>query len=238
MGTAVSYSAVTGSGGIFSPTDPPHQPSQISTTDTIKRRHSIRSWIRGNPEPHKGNNRSAFSDKQHQAAAKPSSMSYQCCACLEQINSSPIITLECKHSYCPDCLRTMIMQSVQNVERFPPRCCKIPFPENQIPKVLSAEESKIYADAVKEFGTKDKTYCSNGSCGEFIFPDTIKAGVATCSRCLSSTCAMCKKPFHTDDCPSDPGLQATLELAQKKGWKRCCSCKALVERISGCSHVR
>lgn len=39
------------------------------------------------------------------------------------------------------------------------------------------------------------------------------------------------------DCPEDFGLEATLEEAERQGWRRCYKCRALVELTVGCRHI-
>ena len=39
------------------------------------------------------------------------------------------------------------------------------------------------------------------------------------------------------ECPQDYGLDATLEFAEHEGWRRCHSCRAMVELTVGCRHV-
>jgi hypothetical protein len=39
------------------------------------------------------------------------------------------------------------------------------------------------------------------------------------------------------ECPQDFGLEATLEEAERQGWRRCYQCRALVELTVGCRHI-
>ena len=39
------------------------------------------------------------------------------------------------------------------------------------------------------------------------------------------------------DCPQDPNIQMTNDLADLEGWKRCYQCRAFVEHNQGCRHI-
>ena len=49
---------------------------------------------------------------------------------------------------------------------------------------------------------------------------------------------MCRGRAHCEiDCQQDITMQATINLAERAGWKRCYSCHTLVERNNGCRHM-
>jgi len=52
-------------------------------------------------------------------------------------------------------------------------------------------------------------------------------------------CRICRAAAHDDDedCPQDFGLDATLEAAEREGWRRCYRCRAMVELTVGCRHI-
>jgi hypothetical protein len=102
---------------------------------------------------------------------------------------------------------------------------------------LSASEIEKFHKARIVFSTLDKTYCSNPECAEFILPAQIMADHAYCKICGSETCVHCKQYMHSGDCPEDDDLNAIIQLAQDEGWRRCHSCKAMVELTYGCNHM-
>lgn len=164
---------------------------------------------------------------------------FECTGCTSEFRWSSTTQLACGHGYCKPCLRKFIMAGV--VERdlmlVPPRCCGTAVPFRDIACTLTEAEMEDFELAELEKATKNKTYCCNPDCGKFIAPKTIIAGEATCSRCETKTCAMCKSPGHRGDCPEDPDIQATLELGAENKWQRCFSCRSLVEIDWGCNHM-
>jgi hypothetical protein len=164
---------------------------------------------------------------------------FQCTACADNFRWVDITHLQCEHDYCPPCLKRFILRGVTDHELalIPPRCCGQSVPHGVIVNVLNHEEMEDFQNATVERDTRDKTYCSNAECGKFIAPQHIVADDATCPKCKSRTCTMCKNAFHMDDCPEDPGLQATLELGTANDWQRCFSCRSLVAIERGCNHM-
>ncbi|KAL2871417.1 E3 ubiquitin-protein ligase [Aspergillus lucknowensis] len=162
----------------------------------------------------------------------------QCCVCYD---SSPVCRMiqlkNCSHIYCADCLKTLFLRATKDQSLFPPRCCREEIPLLLVEADMSEHELGEFESAAIEYTTKDRTYCSNIRCGKFIPPSRITADQAECDVCNSSTCTMCKEPYHQDDCASDPALQATLSLASREGWQRCFSCRALVQLGTGCYHM-
>lgn len=120
---------------------------------------------------------------------------------------------------------------------YPPRCCKIPFDIDHIRSLLTAELISDFHLRAQEYDTKDRTYCSTAGCSAYLYPANIKDDKGECSFCFGETCVICKGPGHVGDCPRDELLQQTLEVAAKKGWKRCSGCKRVVELRTGCNHI-
>jgi hypothetical protein len=60
-----------------------------------------------------------------------------------------------------------------------------------------------------------------------------------CPHCRTSICRTCRGLAHAEDtnCPQDFGLNAMLDIAEREGWRRCYSCRSLVEKASGCRHM-
>ncbi|KAF2197062.1 ariadne RING finger [Delitschia confertaspora ATCC 74209] len=166
-----------------------------------------------------------------------SSEALECCSCRDHFGLNSVVRLDCMDLYCIDCLKGLFMQSIKDFSLFPPRCCGKHIPLALITKQLAVEELDDFHLAEAEFESRDKTYCSNAECGRFIPPTRIRADRGECDRCGADTCTLCKNAFHTNDCPADPALQATLDLAAHQGWRRCFACRALVEISTGCNHM-
>lgn len=83
-------------------------------------------------------------------------------------------------------------------------------------------------------------YCSQPSCSTWIAPKYIMAetNTARCPTCKHEACVSCRGPSHgMAECPQDPILQMTNDLASLEGWKRCYQCRAFVEHNAGCRHI-
>jgi hypothetical protein len=180
-----------------------------------------------------------YAERQAKALETLASERLQCAACTDEFRWKDITQLECKHQYCSPCMKRIIMRGVldHDLALIPPRCCGTNIPFTIIFTTLDDREMNDFQEAEMEKNTREKTYCSNSSCGRFINPARITAGKATCRRCGFDTCSMCKNPSHEDDCPADPELQATLQLGNQQRWQRCFSCRALVEIEMGCNHM-
>ncbi|CAI6334275.1 unnamed protein product [Periconia digitata] len=164
----------------------------------------------------------------------------RCAVCLEYFHSGATIPLSCQDRYCVDCLKGLFVRATKDETLFPVRCHKKPIPLQLIAKHMSTVELAAYERASIEFSTADRVYCSNRDCGEFIPPRQIELGThkSECELCNTSTCGLCKNEYHDDmDCPNDPELQVTRDLAGEMGWKTCYRCGYIVGLRSGCNHM-
>ncbi|KAE8334601.1 hypothetical protein BDV24DRAFT_156732 [Aspergillus arachidicola] len=175
--------------------------------------------------------------RQRESTMKFAQIDLECCVCCDHLQPNRIVSLSCGHYYCNTCLKDLFMKATKDESLFPPRCCRQHIPLTLVQPFMSEDEYDMFKGAEVEFSTADRMYCSNVNCGRFITPREIQAGKAECNQCGFSTCAMCKSPFHEDDCASDTALQATLALATSQGWQRCFGYKALVELRMGCYHM-
>jgi hypothetical protein len=180
-----------------------------------------------------------YAQRQAKVLETMASEKLECAACTEEFRWVSLTKLKCEHQYCDPCMKRIIMRGVidHDLVLFPPRCCGTNIPFAIIFNTLDDREMDDFQNAEMEKNTREKTYCSNSSCGRFIDPAHIRAGDATCPRCFSETCSMCKNPSHMGDCPADPELRATLNLGAQEQWQRCFSCHALVEIEIGCNHM-
>lgn len=126
--------------------------------------------------------------------------------------------LTCAHTYCVDCLRQFFESTLNNEALFPPRCYQQPIDVEVVRSLLSGEIIAAFENRREEFQTADRTYCSSPDCLNFIPSTNIADDRASCPRCHTVTCSICKKAAHTgEDCPEDPVLQQVLQLARKRG---------------------
>lgn len=191
---------------------------------------SSQAW-RKSPPP-------AYTKHQEKVLKTFSSPGLTCCACAGQFRPTDVFRLDCGDVFCRACLKKLIKTSIQDMTMFPPKCHRRPISDQIVRGLLSAQELEEFRNREVEASCSVKTYCSNTSCGRFIPPAQIRADRADCDRCGTSTCTNCRNKYHTDDCPKDLALQATLALADAKKWQRCFSCRAVVMLAKACNHVR
>ncbi|KAG6063566.1 hypothetical protein E4U32_001082 [Claviceps aff. humidiphila group G2b] len=161
-----------------------------------------------------------------------------CVACTSEVASTDSVRCPCSHDYCRDCIASLFSAVINDESLFPPRCCKEPIPLNLSKPFLSATLLGTYEAKKLEHETLDKTYCHVRACSTFVPPAFVKDDVATCVKCQSKTCTMCKGQMHTQrDCPADTATAEVLQIATESGWQRCYSCRTLVDLDTGCNHI-
>lgn len=162
----------------------------------------------------------------------------ECAACGDGKSYFEVMDAPCGHTYCKDCTREHFEMSFHDETMFPPRCCTQPIKIKSVAIFLTRDLIERFDEKDIEFRTTNKTYCANTECLKFILPGTISNNVGHCQKCNTDTCVFCKNKAHIgNDCPSDPNLQAVLNMAQGEGWQRCSRCKAMVELRIGCYHI-
>lgn len=63
--------------------------------------------------------------------------------------------------------------------------------------------------------------------------------IGTCKECKTKVCRKCNLRWHgSRPCGGDDGTKSVLELGKEQGWKRCYSCRAMVQLAEGCNHMR
>ncbi|OAL52699.1 ariadne RING finger [Pyrenochaeta sp. DS3sAY3a] len=167
-------------------------------------------------------------------------MEFQCTACTDRVSRGDMVTAQCGHRYCADCMKSLFMRSTKDEGLYPPKCCKIPIPLALVARHMDANDLSTFQLAAVEFATQHRVYCSNLNCAKFIVPDNIKSGLqrADCAACGTETCAICMNGYHySRDCPDDPSLHQTRELAKSLGWQTCGACNRVVQLRSGCNHM-
>ncbi|KAG4429090.1 hypothetical protein IFR05_015429 [Cadophora sp. M221] len=165
----------------------------------------------------------------------------ECVSCLDDFEAPRMITLSC-HSYCPECFQRLISTALESETHWPAKCCLNPIPaENILPHLDHATKAKYQQrDAEWSIPTSDRIYCTHANCSTWIPPKHVNTtrNFAKCPKCSKRTCSLCRGAYHNgSDCPQDPALQATANLAELEGWKRCYSCHAFVEHNKGCRHM-
>ncbi|KAK5111178.1 hypothetical protein LTR85_012227 [Meristemomyces frigidus] len=120
-----------------------------------------------------------------------------------------------KHEYCRECLSQLFELSMTDESLFPPRCDNEPIPLSLVRIFLPSDLAKRFEMAYPELSAKNRVYCNDPKCSAWI-PKTAIAedtDIGTCMKCERTTCAICKAPSHTGDCPEDTGLQQLVSTA-------------------------
>ncbi|KAL4983864.1 hypothetical protein BDW68DRAFT_181214 [Aspergillus falconensis] len=160
-----------------------------------------------------------------------------CTACTEEFGANNMALLHCAHQYCRQCLTIIFETAIANEASFPPRCCG-PITIKTAHSFLDRELVKRYIRKKAEFETRDRMHCHRTECNTFIHPSFIDHDLAICPECGSATCIHCTREAHElDACPTDAATAELLRTAEKRGWKRCWSCRRMVELSSGCPHM-
>ena len=150
---------------------------------------------------------------------------------------SNIIQVPCGDNYCDACLSQLFEMATKDESLHPPRCCGQPIPTSLALPFLSCELASQFAKRSVEFTTHDRTYCHATACAIFIPFTNINDTQATCPTCDQVTCTICKTPAHSGDCPTNPALQALLDLAKREHYQQCQQCKRIIELHTGCNHM-
>lgn len=169
-----------------------------------------------------------------------------CGRCWEDFPRSTLERLLCGHEYCNDCLKALFEDSINGKIPFPTRCCSYLVP-------LSLRASQILtADLIKRFHEKreeldaDKfkeksTYCHVPRCSTLLKRRDIVRNMGVCPKCAALTCIVCKEKYHDNgECTQEGGLRVPEieDLAEREGWRRCHSCRQMIESKGGCLQMR
>lgn len=160
-------------------------------------------------------------------------------------SSKSLHSVSCGHTYCDNCLRSLIHAAMSDESSMPPRCCAQPLPGSVVRDLLSRDAQQEFLKAIVQYSTpwQARVFCSNSSCGEFIPPrqklDPKYPSNVTCRKCNTRVCLMCKRNAHPTgkDCPEDWELDQVIKTGGKAGWKRCYKCQNLVSQEKESSHM-
>lgn len=124
---------------------------------------------------------------------------------------------------------------------FPPRCCRQVIPRDSFIPFVARDIREIFEKASNEFSTRprDRVYCSNAACSEFLGVGSTDRRTMTCPECDRSTCSACRGPAHPSitACRQDEGTVAIRSLMEENKWQRCPECHRVIELTYGCFHI-
>ncbi|RMY82301.1 hypothetical protein D0861_07947 [Hortaea werneckii] len=156
-----------------------------------------------------------------------------CVACGDDKDFFDVARVPCKnkHEYCRECLAELFRLSLTDESLFPPRCDGAEIPLNYVRMFLPPDLAKDFEINYPELSTANRVYCHDPSCAAWIPKSLINddTNISTCPKCDKTTCALCKVPSHSGDCPEDEALQQLIHIANAEEWQRCSECKRFVE---------
>lgn len=173
----------------------------------------------------------------------PQPTSYECTSCFDDVPENKAVDVPCRHKYCLPCFSQLVLTAISNEATFPPKCCLQAIPKKTLRDHLSPRALAQFNEKALEYAIAvgNRYYCISPKCAKWI--DTRIArrrnGILECPHCAIKLCTTCRGPEHpsNEDCPQDYGLGSTLDQAERAGWRRCYSCRAIVELTSGCRHI-
>ena len=161
--------------------------------------------------------------------------------------------LGCGHSYCSGCLKHFLTSAVDN-KTFPLLCvgnegtCNVPVTIPFIRRFLPAQTFKNLIEAAfhkyLEQHQQELKYCTTPDCKQIYRRRTDKTALQ-CPACFSTICPSCDEEAHTGvSCEEqrilrNPAEQERLneQLAASSGYKRCPTCRVMIEKTEGCNHM-
>lgn len=148
----------------------------------------------------------------------------------------------CGHYYDAKCLLDLVRNASMDESSFPPRCCRTEIPKDSLTPFLSREVLTAFEKAWKEYSTKpkDRVYCSNPVCSQFIAAAT-RTGASRsihCRHCGQYTCSSCRRIEHSGRfCEPQEDMKLVEALLKDYKWQRCPECSRVIELTLGCFHI-
>lgn len=165
-----------------------------------------------------------------QRLAKPMS---QCVICLESFTRDDMLTLNCDHYFCSNCLQQHIINSInQGNEAINCPSCKEIIDGFIIHSLVSEQLWDIYnkASIRKCFKLIDCPKCNS-------YFET-QLNTAKCPTCKFHFCIGCKEPVHQGGCDDRKIMKIITELEAKgERVSQCPGCKIPYTKDEGCEHV-
>jgi hypothetical protein len=160
----------------------------------------------------------------------------ECTSCFDDVPTKDLIKLPCSHHYCKVCLSTLVLTALRNESSFPPKCCLSEIPPALVIMPLDKKQQELYKEKAAEYSipADRRVYCPDSTCLRWIPPSKSsrsRASSQKCPHCNTKVCGICRGLAHARnvDCPQDRNLEATINVAESEGWRRCYSCRTYVE---------
>lgn len=181
-----------------------------------------------------------------------------CDFCVEPIRLEDSFNVKgCSHFYCQQCIVNFVVSKLQDnvtsIECPEPNCRGVLDPEYCRPILPNDVFDRWGKALVENLITGSETlkpfYCPFKDCSAMLIDDGNEViQQSECPYCRKLFCAQCKVPWHAEiDCTEFQKMNEgereredimLRNLAQKKKWRRCPSCKYYVAKKSGCSYIK
>ncbi|TGO22888.1 hypothetical protein BPAE_0151g00160 [Botrytis paeoniae] len=129
---------------------------------------------------------------------------------------------------------TQYNTAMETESMWPVKCCLNDIPHKAIVNNIKPNLAKEFQLKVceREIGAGDRIYCIKPRCERWI-PNS---WIDKCRKCAS--CPSCKTKHANMECPQDKDFQATVSLADERGWKQCYNCRIFIELNKGYRHIK
>lgn len=167
-----------------------------------------------------------------------------CEVCCEHFAKDSFFALKCGHRFCFNCTVQHIEAKVE-LRELQILCLHQDCPQKFTLKNL--QSLQVAADVVSRFKqvnqdyqvatSKKRKYCPSPNCDSVIQKPCCSDKVV-CSQCTQATCFKCQKSWHEGrPCDRKFNFEKYAAAHRNKFWP-CPTCKAPVEKISGCNKMQ
>lgn len=195
------------------------------------------------------------------AATASSSAAHNCLICDENKHETYFVKLMCRHTFCRECLRTMITSALTEKSTLrllcPDRACtknKVHFASEDI-RNISGEEALKKINEIKLLealavmpGVK---HCPTSHCQNTFINENNEMIEHTCLACNESYCPACLLPHTIESTCEEYATamkarnagkaeedKANEEFKAKNNIKACPRCRLDLEKTAGCDHIQ
>ncbi|XP_010427025.1 PREDICTED: ATP-dependent RNA helicase DEAH12, chloroplastic-like isoform X2 [Camelina sativa] len=191
-----------------------------------------------------------------QSSASKTTVTFECEICVESKSVIESFWISgCSHFYCSDCVSKYIAAKLQDnllsIE-CPVSGCSGRLEPDQCRGILPREVFDRWGDALCEAVVmrSKRIYCPYKDCSALLFLDEGEKNMkeAECPHCHRMVCVECGTTWHPEITCEEFQKMAENErgtddlllanMAKKKKWRRCPSCKFYIEKSQGCLYMK
>lgn len=174
-----------------------------------------------------------------------------CSICFDDVNESDFCKLDCGHSYCNDCLTSIIDLGLKEKKTTnlvcPNKNCSKAIDEQSVRKIVKNDKNKLadYAEITTHewlVQQPNAKHCPTPNCPYVFLNDTQHPQTITCQACNKEYCSHClflhDQTLTCEQAEKNrPGDKQSEEWKQKNT-KNCPRCESSIEKDGGCKYVR